>query len=76
MAFENNPRFKKRLTKLLVPAAAFSDLRRDLDRFGTNAASLYGGMDGVCRHIEWLHSYLEDERDDDHKKESLRRSAV
>ena len=75
MAFENNSRFKKRLTKLLVPAAAFSDLRRDLDRFGINAASLYGGMDGVCRHIEWLHSYLEDERDDDHRKESLRRSA-
>lgn len=73
---DKNRHFMSRLTKLTIPAGAFADLRRDLDRFGINAASLYGGMDGVCRHIEWLHSYLEDEQQIEHKKEIIRRGAV
>jgi len=62
---ERNVRFKHRLTKLSVPKIAFSDLRRDLDRFGVNAASLYGDPDGLCRHLEWLHSYAEDEPEEE-----------
>jgi hypothetical protein len=59
---DKDARFKERLSKLLVPPEYFSDLRRELDRFGINAASLYGGPDGLGRHIEWLHSYYADER--------------
>lgn len=58
---ERNTRYKNRLVKLAVPANAFADLRRDLDRFGVNAASIYGGIDGLCRTIEWRHSFLTDE---------------
>ena len=61
VALENNSRFKKRLLKIHVPSEAFPQLRGDLDRFGMNAASLYGGADGVSQHIEWLHSYAKDE---------------
>jgi hypothetical protein len=61
VALETNRRFKDRLTKLTVPGDSFADLRRDLDRFGVNAASLYGGPDGLCRHLEWMHSFYDDE---------------
>jgi hypothetical protein len=61
IALELNKRYKDRLTKVAIPAAAFSDLRRDLDRCGVNAAALYGDIDGLCRQIEWLHSLLDDE---------------
>lgn len=68
---DHNASFKRRLTKIVIPSDAFSDLRRDLDRFGVNAASLYGGLDGVCRHIEWLHSFLDDESADEHGKNPM-----
>lgn len=61
VALETNRRFKDRLTKLTIPRGAFADLRRELDRFGVNAASVYGGPDGLCRHLEWTHSFYTDE---------------
>lgn len=61
IALEFNKKYKTRLAKVEIPGEAFSDLRRDLDRCGVNASALYGGIDGLCRHIEWLHSLLEDE---------------
>ena len=33
----------------------------ELDRFNVNAASLFPDIDGLCTHIQWLNSYLEDE---------------
>ena len=51
------------LTKLVIPANAFSDLRWQLDRCGVNCASLFNDLDGLCKHIQWRHTYLEDEED-------------
>jgi hypothetical protein len=58
---ERNPTFSRRLRKLEIPAAAFSDLRRELDRCNVNGASLYGGIDGLCKHINWLNTLGSDE---------------
>ena len=56
-----NAKFKNRLTKLSIPGSAFANIRRDLDRCGVNGASMYGGLDGICAHIAWLHSLVDDE---------------
>lgn len=56
-----NTAFKSRLRKLIIPANRFSYIRRELDRCGVNGSSLYGGIDGLCHHLQWLHSYLKDE---------------
>lgn len=49
------------LTKLEIPASAFCQIRSDLDRCGVNRASLFPDLDGLCRHIEWLQTWLSDE---------------
>jgi hypothetical protein len=58
---EINALYKKRLTKLLIPASAFSQIRRELDRWGFNAAALFADLDGLCRHVQWQHSLVKDE---------------
>ena len=75
VALNNNSRYKSRLSKLVIPPGAFADLRRDLDQFGVNASSLYGGLDGVCRHVEWLHSLMADEKPQRKPKSSARQAA-
>jgi len=52
---------KKYLTKLIIPAQEFGEIRYQLDRFGVNNASLFPDLDGLCRHIDWLYSLLKDE---------------
>lgn len=58
---EENARYKKKLTKLCVPASAFSSIRTELDRCGINAATLYGDLIGLCIDSQWQHSLLADE---------------
>jgi hypothetical protein len=58
---ESDPVVRPRLTKIIVPADCFQHVRYYLDRCGVNAASIYPGLDGLCQHIEWLHSYQSDE---------------
>lgn len=53
------------LTKVLIPASSFADIRWQLDRCGINEASLFPDLDGLCRHIEWFHTLSEDEVDAD-----------
>ncbi len=62
---EHNRIHKKHLTKLAIPADAFSELRYQLDRFGVNSASMFPDLDGICRHVEWLNSLLPDESDEE-----------
>jgi len=59
---ENNKAYRSKLTKLLIPPKCFSEMRSDLDRFNVNAAALFPDIDGLCTHIQWLYSYLEDEK--------------
>ena len=51
----------EKLTKLIVPATVFSNLRYQLDRCGINEAIMFPGITGLCRHIEWFHTLLDDE---------------
>ena len=59
--FEQHTRYKKQLAKLTVPGPCFADLREQLDRLGVNAAALFPDVAGLCAHLSWLYSYLEDE---------------
>jgi FRG domain len=49
------------LTKIIIPASAFSDMRFHLDRCGINRATLFPDLDGLCKHLEWLHTQISDE---------------
>jgi FRG domain-containing protein len=48
---ENNTLYKNLLTRVVIPASAFPTIRRELDRWGFNAATLYADLDGLCRSI-------------------------
>jgi hypothetical protein len=63
-ALEEDPNFAKQLTKIVIPAKAFSDIRRSLDRCGFNAATMMVDLDGAASHITWQNSLLEDEAED------------
>jgi hypothetical protein len=54
--------YQPHLTKLVVLRSAFSAIRFSLDQYGMNHSTVFPGLDGLSRHIEWLHSYLEDEK--------------
>ncbi len=58
---EANRLYRSRLRKVLVPSSCMAGIRRGLDRMGFNAANFYADIDGLCRHIEWQHSLLDDE---------------
>jgi hypothetical protein len=64
IAMEEHAPYCDRLTKLVIPASSFSELRFQLDRCGINNASMFPGIGGLCRHIEWLYSILDDEDDE------------
>lgn len=55
--------YGRRLNRLVIPAEAFGDLRRDLDYMGISRATLFPGLDGVSRHLNWQQSLLADEVD-------------
>lgn len=58
---EDHKPFDEYLTKVVIPEASFADLRFQLDRCGINESTMFPGIGGLCRHIEWYHSLLEDE---------------
>ena len=59
---ENNKAYSSKLTKLRIPPKCFKEMRFELDRFNVNSATLFPDIDGLCDHIQWLNSYLEDEK--------------
>ena len=59
---EKQKNFKNSLTKILVPAELFPDLRYDLDRCGVNTASMLPDLSGLSKYMEWYHSLLDDEK--------------
>ena len=65
---ENNKAYSSKLTKLCIPPGSFEQMRFDLDRFNVNSASLFPDVDGLCAHIQWLNSYLDDECSERSKK--------
>jgi hypothetical protein len=63
IALDENRLYRNNLTKVVVPASAFAQIRRELDRWGFNAAALYADIDALCRHLGWQNSLLADEAD-------------
>lgn len=52
---------KGRLRKFIIPKQYFPPLRDDLARCGISRASLFPDLAGLCGHIQWQFSPLEDE---------------
>jgi len=63
IALNNLPRAKPLMKKLIIPAASFATLRQELNRCGINSSSIYPGLDGLCSHIQWTNSLLDDEQE-------------
>ena len=62
LPLEKNKTYAPKLTKLRIPPESFFDMRFELDRFNVNTATLFPDADGLCSHIQWMHSLLDDER--------------
>lgn len=61
LPLERNKTYNKNLRCILIAPSNFAQIRRELDRCGFNAAALFCDMDGLCRHIQWQNTFLEDE---------------
>lgn len=61
LPLEKNKTYQPYLQKILIEPSEFSQIRRELDRCGFNSAALFVDIDGLCRHIQWQHTRLEDE---------------
>ena len=61
VALNKNREFLDKLTKVIIPHNLFHELRKELDRFGFNPATIFPDLEGVCRNAQWQHSYLDDE---------------
>jgi hypothetical protein len=60
--FDKIALYTPRLVKLVVSPSAFADIRFRLDQYGINQSTVFPGLDGLSRHIQWLHTILEDEK--------------
>lgn len=60
-ALQSDPDFRSKLLKVRIPYDHFGAIRAQLSRLGTNSFTIFPGLDGLCRHIRWLHARLEDE---------------
>ena len=58
---QNNTTYKGRLSRVAIPHDAFASIRRELNRYGLNHASVFPNLVNLSRHIEWIHSPLKDE---------------
>lgn len=59
---EHSP-YSEHLIKLIIPAISFCEIRYQLDRCGINEATMFPGIIGLCKFIEWFHTILDDEVD-------------
>jgi FRG domain-containing protein len=58
---EESVEFRGKLTRVSIPPDRFAHLRFQLSTCGVNHASVFPGLDGLCRHIKWERCYLDDE---------------
>lgn len=58
---ETNRVCKSSLNKIFISADEFANMRYILDTLNINAATLFPGLDGICKNIEWKNSYYSDE---------------
>ena len=53
--------YRRNLTKLIIPAASFPKLRKDLEKLGIHQASIYPDVDGLAKHLTLAESLASDE---------------
>ena len=58
---QTNAQLKAKLHKIEIAPQYFSDLRYMLDHCGVNKATLFPDLDGLCDHLTWSYSKLDDE---------------
>jgi len=56
--------FKDKLVKILIPTNCFSKIRETLDTLGINQLTLFPDLEGAATYSEWLHTTLDDERNE------------
>ncbi len=66
LKLETMTRMKTGLTKIIVNPAFFADIRKSLFHCGINSSTIFPGLDGLCKMIEWQFSNYSDE--DSHSK--------
>lgn len=42
------------IRKFVIPAKSRREIKRTLDKVGINTASLFPGLDGIARYVDWL----------------------
>lgn len=55
VSLDQNKNFSNRIRKLIIPAKFRCGLLRELDGIGTNAASLFPDLSGLCMHLAITH---------------------
>lgn len=61
VAFEDDEKYSKRLSKIMIDPKYLWRFRYDLDILGINRAFIYSDLDGLAQHITWWHTLLDDE---------------
>jgi FRG domain len=61
VALNRNPLYEKKLIKIIIPPTAFPKLRAELNTHGTNAASLFPDLDGLCLYLLGRYTRFVDE---------------
>ena len=59
--FEKITKYKDFLTKIIIPARSFGDIRNKLNLCGVNEYTLFPDLDGLCKYLVWDNSLLKDE---------------
>jgi hypothetical protein len=55
VALEHNPDVAKELVQIEIPGRLKCSVIKTLDVLGVNSQSLFADVEGVCKHINWLH---------------------
>jgi hypothetical protein len=61
LPFEKTRPYSSRLTKLSIDGELYAEFRYRLDQVGINQSGVFPDLDGLCGHIQWLHTFLDDE---------------
>ncbi|WP_306599180.1 FRG domain-containing protein [Geothrix sp. 21YS21S-2] len=59
---EEDPEYSSKLTKLIIPAASFPKIRKQLEIIGIHPANIYPDVDGLAKHLTRMESLLPDEQ--------------
>ncbi len=58
---EDDPRYKSKLEKIIIPPDVFPSLRKALEMFNANASVLLPDLDGLGSYLTWRYTKLDDE---------------